>query len=492
MLRILLCMTCCSAPKSSRPARRKANVLEDDAKLVEEANFNKLIPTNGVEKSQLLTNQIQANLNSYGSKDGDIQGKILMTESSKVANAAESDKQVVLEKGLIIASTSAPAQFSSQIKRDRSNEEEMADYTGVRDLNFDDDRSATPPSSIDIEPFKENPGDQTLLASPPQRTYLNDDSGANASAYEQTTSTGSQQVNQQVSDQLVESAPETGQARLAKNIQSTTKIGDYARIEYSPVEDLESLTAMSYDYSRGGSEKGGMRPSSVSGSDKGLSRKSSPSRSVATNEALSRRSSQGIESTSISIASQLSNEQFQQNLTNMLETAISPSQLFGTIGLPLGPPLENSISETAKTSPETTGAALTSASQDSYSDASLGSPPASRATTIGTMTLGAALVNDSIEDSVEIVPTQAHAINKQATGTVEKLITSATATERLESPTSMVTTTSGGLTNPTPTPSEMSATSSTKKRRKFKAKAFLKKLRPGSKKRPKDESFDSK
>lgn len=485
MLRILLCMTCCSAPKSSRPARGKANVLENNAKLVEEANFENLIAAGNGEKNQLLTNQIQANIDSYGSKDGDVQGKILLTASSKIANVVDEvagdEKRVVLEGSLITASTSAPSQFSVEIKRDRLNEE-LADYTGAKELNFDDDRSASTPSSIDIEPFKENPGDQPPPPSSPQSAYSNND----AVIYEQTTSTGSQQVTQQAGNQLVESAPETGEARLTKNIPSTTKIGDYARIEYSPVEDLESLTTMSYDYSRGGSEKGGAKPMSISESDKGLSRKSSPSRSVTTNEGLSRRSSQGIESTSISIASQLSNEQFQQNLTNMLETANSPTQLFGTIGLPLGPILDNFVTETAKTSPETTGAALTSASQDSLSDASLESPPASRAATIGTTTSGAALVNDSIEDSVEMVPTRARTVSQQGPGPVGRLITSSTTTERLESPTSMATTTSGGLTNPTPTPSEMSATSSTKKKRKLRAKAFLKKLKPGGKKKSKE------
>lgn len=506
MLRILLCMTCCSAPKSSRPARGKANVVENNAKLVEEANTDNLIATN--EKNQLLSNQIQANIESYGSKDGDVQGKILLSASSKLANVAasatataevdESDKLEVLDEGienLTTVSTSARPQFSQR----KVDESELVDYTGAKELNFDDDdddnKSASPPSSIDIESFKENPSDnQPPPPSSPQSAY-----SANANAdYEQpkTTTIGSQQVIDlaQIDDQLIESTPETSQARLAINIPSTTKIGDYARIEYSPVEDLESLTTMSYSYSRGGSEKGG-KPMSVTESDKGLSRKSSPSRSVTTNGGLSRRSSQGIESTSISIASQLSNEQLQQNLTNMIETANSPTQLFGTIGLPLGPPLDNLVTETAKTSPETTGAALTSASQDSLSDASLDSAPArSRpAATRAIVTSGGALVNDSIEDSIEMVPAQTSPIAvQQGSSSVGKSpIASLATTERLESPTSMVTTTSGGLTNPTPTPSEMSATSSTKKKRKLRAKALFNKLRPGSKKKAKDEKIDN-
>lgn len=505
MLRILLCMTCCSAPKSSRPARGKANIAENNAKLVEEANTDNLIATN--EKNQLLSNQIQANIESYGSKDGDVQGKILLSASSKLANVAaaaiatpevgDSAKLEVLDEGvenLITVSTSARPQFSQR----KSNESELADYTGAKELNFDDDdddKSASPPSSIDIESFKENPSDDhPPPPSSPQSAYSAD---ANAD-YEQpkTTTIGSQQVvdSTQINNQLVESTPETSQTRLATNIPSTTKIGDYARIEYSPVEDLESLTTMSYSYSRGGSEKGG-KPMSVTESDKGLSRKSSPSRSVTTNGGLSRRSSQGIESTSISIASQLSNEQFQQNLTNMIETANSPTQLFGTIGLPLGPPLDNLVTETAKTTPETTGAALTSASQDSLSDASLDSAPASSrpVATRAVVTSGGALVNDSIEDSIEMVPAQTSPIaGQQGSSSVGRSpIASLATTERLESPTSMVTTTSGGLTNPTPTPSEMSATSSTKKKRKLRAKALFNKLRPGSKKKVKDENTGS-
>lgn len=167
----------------------------------------------------------------------------------------------------------------------------------------------------------------------------------------------------------------------------------------------------------------------------------------------------------------------------MLESAISPST-FGTIGLPLGPPLETVATETAKTSPETTGAALTSASQDSLSDSSLASAPTSLAATVGSaskINTGAALVVNSIEQSFDEDMVQ---LSRPPTVDYQQKPAPAKPTkpERVGSPLSLETTTSGGLTNPTPTPSEMSGGSLGKKKSKLRAKSFLKKFKRSSKK----------
>lgn len=467
MLRVLLCLTCCGAPKLARPARGKANVIEKNVKLVEEADFKDLINTGEEETSQLLTNQIQANNESYGSKSDQTKGRILETSSNaQIKTVVDSiSRQAILKE-----STMAPSTYSEPLSTSRKEEPEL-DYTGVKELDFDD-RSVSPPSSIDIEPFKENPGDRqppstsTFAASPPIKSYTE-----TAVKEEAHVRTGSQQEAQST---IVENKS------LNRNIPSVSRIGEYARIEYSPVEDLESLTATSHTQSRAGSEKG----EQSRGREREQSGKSSP-RPFTANGSHSRASSQGIESTSISIASQLSNEQLQQNLTNMLESANSLNQLFGTIGLPLGP-----VTETAKTSPETTGAALTSASQDSLSDPSLGGPTGQKmrgeAGTVDYVSTGAALVDDSIEDP-NYVSTQVQSASRAGKLTMANNLS----VERLES-VSISTTTSGALTNPTPTPSDMSATSSTKKKRKLRAKSLLKKLKPGSKKKSKEESGDNK
>lgn len=466
MLRVLFCIGCCGTPKDSRPVRGKNSVVQKNEKLVEQATFKSLINFGESEKNKLLTDESKSNIESYGAKNDDSQGM----NSSPVNNVTKQNKldQMMLKEDTITAPTPSPSQQQAKAPK-QTDAKSFADYSAT-ELNFDyDDRSGSSTSSIDIEAFSENPSkDQkpAILAG--------------------SESNGSQQDEREDESNKVESSEVETQISPSHNIPSTTKIGDYARIEYSPVEDLESLTTVSQ--SRYGSEKGtGQLSVAESSVDK---QDSLADKNVGENR--SRRSSQGIESSSISIASQLSNEQLQQNLTNMLESANSPIAMFGTIGLPLGPPLDNMMTETAKTSPETTGAALTSGSQDSLSDNSVASDQASRLMTVQSRSSGAALVNDSmersyLEDSVEL-----NSIRKSPSflddrkSTVTK-INDNVVTERVESSMSMNTTTSGGLTNPTPTPSEMSSNSS-KKKRKLRAKSLLKKLRPGSKKKTKDQS----
>lgn len=143
------------------------------------------------------------------------------------------------------------------------------------------------------------------------------------------------------------------ESRAVITITSMSRIGDYARLEYSPVDDTESDGTK---LSRGSNDE----------LDHCRIGPNEPSKAL---EVPSRFSSPGIES-SISIASQLSNDYLDHNLTNVLESAQTlPAQIHETIGLPLGPLYADS--DPGKTSPETTGAALTnteSISQGSPSD----------------------------------------------------------------------------------------------------------------------------
>lgn len=174
---------------------------------------------------------------------------------------------------------------------------------------------------------------------------------------------------------------------------SKTRIGDYARIEYSHIDDQESSdsTVQAASSQDKGTNKLSDQPikTCVPSDDNNNDnhnqdgpQNQSGIISTSLSERPSRVSSPGIESTSISIASQLSNEFLEQSLTNVLDSAqTSPSPMvnYGTIGLPLGPPFinlydsnENTIcglDMTRKSSPETTGAALT-AGDDTMSSSS--------------------------------------------------------------------------------------------------------------------------
>lgn len=514
MLRALFCISCCSAPPSSRaskqrkvsspggPAKQKLeqanNQTEQDEKKSEVGN----------EKDQLLANQISVNNENYGSKSGSqqAQGKIsshassgnnpIATITTPTSNSDQSTRQE--EDSITAATSSSLLSKQTFLQRqgafDSSSSSPPANYDTQEErqrlYSQYDDQDVSPPSSIDADQFTESATSGNVTQPPRDESFEQQgqqQQQQQLATQQQVQQTRSPAMDSTTSGQSVEQteAPNQTQTATARNVPSTTKIGDYARIEYSPVDDLESITTMSY--SRFGSEKGGR---SQAGST--LSRQNSmKAKSTDGSEAArSRRSSQGIESTSISIASQLSNEQLQQNLTNMLESANSPNPMYGTIGLPLGPPLEGTMTaETAKTSPETTGAALTSASQDSLSDTSLGDMPASKPGTLrSNVSVGAALVNDSMDDSADLSVSaplatgEADVAGKSQPSNAENV----KPTERVGSPVSMATTTSGGLTAPTPTPSELS-TSSTKKK-KLKAKALFKRFKGGSKsKKSKDE-----
>lgn len=507
MLKILFCVSCCSVPPKSRPPRGNIRALQTK-------QTNDKIEAN--EKDRLLANQIQANNEKLDkTKNGvtEAQGKITQTTGELVAgtNKLINNDELYLEGDSIDdASTSVAshnilkrqAAFDSTVSSSSLGGGTKAAIAEQRaQLKLYSDQSLSPPSSIEIEPFTES-GALSGFAETTNQEQL----------YRQIAD-GSQEEHEQQDDEVaastmtlvaakVESPSElvrTFESSVSQNIPSTTKIGDYARIEYSPVDDLESVTTISC--SRPGSERGGTRHSRATSSTS-LSRRSSLRVSTTTgpNENISRHSSQGIES-SISIASQLSNEQFHQNLTNMLETANSPIPMFGTIGLPLGPPLESTIfNETAKTSPETTGAALTSASQDSsLSDEPNGrtSPPSRPATARSSGSTGAALIDDSIErelayDDVSQSAQAPLAQNETSDEDNQNGPTSSASQQtsvslRVGSPHSVATTTSGALTNPTPTPTPSELSTGSTKKKRLKAKEFLKRLKPGSKKKNKAE-----
>lgn len=462
MLRVLLCITCCSAPPSRRPSRTKVDLERKSEKPVEKVDFKSLVTLGRDVKGNLLDDDDQDAIQEVDSTSDNEKEGVLQNALKVVTNGLREVEHLVDEADSFTASTSTYVQnivsSSSQTYLEKQQERFERAY---------DDQSV---SSLEISPYKENPATEDE-----EETKENQNDADDATIQGEDIETA-------------DDGPSNAgmfEIRSKVNIPSITKIGDYARIEYSPVDDLDSLTTFSQ--SRGGSERGA-RLTSISRSNS-LGRQVSPSRTSSAN--ISRSSSRGIESTSISISSELSNEQLQQNLTNILETANSPS-LFGTIGLPLGPPVDGNLSETARTTPETTGAALTSASQDSLSETSLGDQLTNRfaSTTTRASTPGAALVAESSdkgyfdESGVGDVPglpmgSPDRDLNQSdiTIGVGEKSI------ERVESPQPSI---SASLTNPTPTPSEMSGSSS-KKKLKLKPKSLLKKLRPGSKKKSKDD-----
>lgn len=467
MLRLLFCISCCNAPKS-RPttARRKSGPLVEKNQQEDGAPNNDLLTLN--EKNLLLNNQIKSNFDTFNNNnDEQTQGRLLTNtpeqgESNHNIHDEELERDFDGVERMMIETKNQTALSTAQSLQ-RTNVE-MNDYYS-RELNFHGEQSASPLSSSDLDEYKEVPSEDEQVQ---QSSSAND-----------AVRTGSQ------------SATNTSASKppsVYKNVLSQTKIGDYARLEYSPVEDLESVTTISQGQAN--SEKGTAtrRSSAIESASQADHQKDSETAAelAAADEqrSLSRMSSHGIESTSISIASQLSHEQLQQNLTNMLESANSPST-FGTIGLPLGPPLDGMATETAKTSPETTGAALTSASQDSLSDGSLTSAPTSLAVTVGSASnTGAALVVNSVEQSYDEDVAQVNQV--QQVGSRQKPAKVASG-ERVESPLSIETTTSGGLTNPTPTPSEMSGGSLSKKKSRLRPKSFLKKFRRSGKKSKSEE-----
>lgn len=538
MLRFMLCISCCSAPPPRSANRRVSSSTQlkgGDSNKTSNQNLNEgALASNGEEaklngpvgsseKGELLVNQIHPNNENYGTENsGDSQGKLTPPSSEQSGNSvvvAASDVKQLEASSTIRVKLQRDDAFdlgnmnSGEIERLQDLE------SGYRAARNGGGASDSSPSYIDIGPFTESASTTTSRMIEMVSAAVVDQSQQMTTA-DWSSKTGQRQLEQQRQQQLENEEFEDETDRAAHiydeardglepaqssqasrryeplasaslDVPSTTKIGDYARIEYSPVEDLESVTTMSY--SRFGSEKGGSR--SQAGSS--VSRRNSTK--ATTNEgSISRRSSQGgVESTSISIASQLSNEQFQQNLTNMLESVNSNYSTIGMIGLPLGPPIEGV--ETTKTSPETPGAALTSASQDSLSDIAFDelSPASSRPeTSRSNASIGAALVGDSLErqnamddisDLAQSAPLASGEDDEQPQRTPNEMNSDEfkTSVERVGSPQSIATTTSGALTNPTPTPSEMSTGSGKKKR--IKAKALFKKLRPGSKKKNKDE-----
>lgn len=503
MLRVLLCMTCCSAPpprsakrRASSSANSTSNTSEEEKKKkkIEEASktdFKSLVTLTAGEKEQLIASKQQQQQQQGNEGHEHILARAKRLNSDATLTAIEVEDSLTASTSLAtlknVGSTNNRKQLQRQLAvdaEDLSKRLALASGIAARDLNQSyadaDQESISTPSSIDIGQFTENPRGILPQSSGEfdQREDL-ESSTANDHYKEGYRSYKTQSKQRPIgqNDTLLESS---GSKQSVPT--SVTKIGDYARLEYSPVEDLESVTSKSR--SRVGSEKSGSRPDGLSST---LSRRNS---TKTTEGSISRQSSQGVESSSISIASLLSGEQLQQNLTNMLETANSPIPMYGTIGLPLGPPLEATYTETAKTSPETTGAALTSNSQDSLSDASLentGQKPVSRPLTfISTSSnTGGALVS-SIEDSMEISQNLSSDRGEDRASKISESTTVAQdAGVRVGSPLSMSTTTSGGLTNPTPTPSEMSGGSGKKKSR-LRPKSLLKRLK--GKKKNKDDS----
>lgn len=454
-------MNCCSAPKPSRPLNKLAKAVNEKHVQTSVNNTgqvsdfkslsNNLINHNINEKTQLLSNQLE---NSTPVKSD--------TQRLDSALFYNSDSAGDEQKTSTVASTSNHILQQRQQTPGVTRERVDSNY-GNKELNFDDDdddeRGLSESSSIDVSGFREVTGEQFE-----KKNNSNNDS--------------SSESHVKVDTPRVEPI----------NIPSTTKIGDYARLEYSPVEDLESAKSefgLEVEAeTEGATQEVDKKPDNVDDekseeNDKEIVHASSTVEVQAESGdlSMSRRSSQGIESTSISISSQLSNEQqLQHNLTNMLESAQSTNFnafTFETIGLPLGPSHDPMPSETAKTSPETTGAALTSASQDSLSNTSMGSGSQNRPPILGA-NVGAALVqSDSFEPSYIDESAEVEAIN-QTNVTVGRQ----NVQTRLES--------SMSTTNPTPTPSELSGTSSQRKKRKLRAKNFFKKLKPGGSKKIKN------
>lgn len=531
-------MSCCSAPPATRSGKRKGSsnpnlqskkadktqpALEsestvDKSKLADVAA--KQFTLAATEGDRLLANQVKANDENYGTILDDAQGKLILEIDPAAADKTTS-LTIVTQAGaqLGLPEQDSPATSTSFEPQQAANLGDIPDRDALNPADnevlggrlntslFDRDRRA----SDDIGPRTESRTARQVDGQPvtQEKASISIVGGADAELLDQSGAI--QQVAGGDQRQFYESVLTTS----TQNEPSTTKLGDYARIEYSPVEDLDSVTTMSY--SRFGSERGaGSR--SQGGST--LSRQNSIGRAAgAAEEGLSRRSSiGGVESTSLSIASQLSNEQFQQNLTNMLESVnTNYQQTFGTIGLPLGPPIDAAfVTETTKTSPETPGAALTSASQDSLSDTSFNgdktSPKPSGPLTDRSnqsSTGGGALVSDSFQQERFILDEMAELAKPAPLATSEDdrvdgtPSTSAVASRgpeppdggktdsgRVGSPQSIATNTSGGLTNPTPTPSEMS-TGSGKKKKRLKAKTLFKKFKPGGKKKNKDELVES-
>lgn len=552
MLRILLCMSCCSVPPASRSATRRmsSNVDLHSKKVDNSISNDSACIDDSIDKSKLedgkakLINfeddinetdqllSIQANVDdtnkeNYGTtKVGEVQGKLRLdlnafvdkySTASQTETPDAEDSVAALISVKLQQQKQAPDNIEGSDEDDGDSNLKSIGQTIYIDgdqkfdsATFDNDGAVSPASSNDIEPYREsrlggNESSESIKDSPEV-----EESRRLLEQLEQDIS--GLQPNEARVGQGQESRPLYEPiASTSRNVPSTTKIGDYARIEYSPVDDLDSVTTMSY--SRLGSERGASTRSQAGSM---LSRQNSLGRATNTNgEGPSRRSSQGgIESTSLSIASQLSNEQFQQNLTNMLESVNSNYPSFGTIGLPLGPPIDIGLTtETTKTSPETPGAALTSASQDSLSDGSFEgdieiSPKFSRS---ATATSGGALVNDTLQqervNSAEMaelakpaplasgedepIDAKLASVVTSSSGAAVKAtddnreLTEGDDSKRVGSPQSINTTTSGALTNPTPTPSEMSTGSGKKKR--LKAKALFKKFKTGGKKKNKDE-----
>lgn len=496
MLRVLLCITCCSAPPARRPSKvvNRANLENKlESKPAEKVDFKSLI-TLGQDVAKDLTLSDDELITTATSKPELLESTPTLKDSGSQVNLERQDRLTeasnVLSRGLREVSKLVDAvEDSFTASTSTSNQTQQTSSTSGTIRAF----ASRVTDSLKQQTEQLIYGDNESISSVDAAPYREDPEGKETEEY----AGQEQEQDQQLDDKHSDAGTLEIRARNRVNIPSTTKIGDYARIEYSPVDDLDSLTTFSQ--SRGGSERGvWLARSSVSRSSS-LGRQFSLSRASSAN--ISRSSSRGIESTSISNVSQLSNENSHQNLTNILETANSPTPaLFGTIGLPLGPPLDGNLSETARTSPETTGAALTSASQDSLSETSLNDlgksdiPIASRSATLdSTATSGAALVVESPpERSYTVEPTSSNILGLP-TGPVVNLIESIESTitkvasetlERIESPQLSLL---SGLTNPTPTPSEMSG-GSQKKKLKLKPKSLLKKLKPGSsKKKVKDE-----
>jgi len=586
-----------SSPQEGKNNDSNGASTEENGQEKKEGNSNgqlsrNLITLTATEKDQSLENQIQANNEDYDTRRGSEKGNDdrvmsfsrlaaqdeddIKEEKENIPSADEASLQQRAAKAVSALPNARslgnmqsvePPEWSDSIgeaqrvmaeleigeplgpeanyddieRRLREAAGKSQEQLSMRDL--EKSRSQSPASSIDVDSFSET--QRPELESPDASSRL--------------------QSDREAGNPLAESSGLAASADRA-NIPSTTKIGDYARIEYSPLEDLESVTT----YSRGGSTKGSRsyagstlsRQNSMGkGAQRQAMRSEEPESDVGegpgplgrSNKSSRRSSGQGglglseseagggggYESTSISIASQLSNEQFQQNLTNLLEQSASPTTMFGTIGLPLGPPLrggvsssslgdgiqgEAALSETGgKTTPETPGAALTSASHDSLSDASLSDigdgaddkytnqkQTTNKAATLQSIASSGGALVQSNEDSMELnngggftsaaplassedepAPSASKRASIQTNETDDQSKASTViADQRVGSPQSYATTTSGGLTNPTPTPSELSQGSQGKKK-KLKAKAVLKRFKFGSKKgKSKGDSVD--
>lgn len=429
MLRVLFCSPCCLAPPGK--TRAKAYRAPDGTKTAGEADKLK----NGKYRfSNLAVEGSDPALAGLGAAAAAAAAATTAANSTGAKGALDpGDLRHVVQSGLVKSSG-------------RTSQLSTAGSTSFKDFaDFDKSRSVSATGGSEGQnSFGQNydlslAGGETELE---QATLVGTSSGRLGASTSHLLMSTSQQLSGHHQDELAVginqllkgSSSSTSQlagrpleSRAIVTMTSTTRIGEYARLEYSKLDDFDSekstttnshghTTVSSREVSQcrdsndndddsksdsdsdddyGGSDSDtassdsfivtpldaledrryeqhpstsrdasqlGRRPQTPSRKRRRANTNTDSKQAAAATQSNhdSRAPSPGLESTSLSIASQLSNEQLELSLTNALESVLAaPNQTYGTIGLPLGPPVDRYPSETTKTSPDTTGAALT-------------------------------------------------------------------------------------------------------------------------------------